>query len=210
MSPGQQLVLCGQSWQTYLRLLWIFRERHDLRITFDRGALELMTLSHEHENISYLLARFVDALTEELDLPIKGGKSTTFKRRKKQRGLEADNSFWIANEALVRGKTTIDLRTDPPPDLALEIEVSRSALNRLKMYEALGVPEVWRFDGQTLTFHVLGPDGKFAVGTHSRAFPGLRADDVARFFALRGQLDENAIIRQFRAWVRQRIAAGWQ
>src|SRR5262249_14087415 len=179
-----------------------------IRLTYDRGTLELMTLSHEHENQSYLLARLVDALTEELNLPVKGGRSTTFRRRKRQRGLEPDNCWWIANELLVRGKTTIDLRRDPPPDLALEIDITHSSLNRMAIYAALRVPEVWRWEGQTLACYLLGSDGRYTVGVVSRAIPGLVVADLASFLLLHGQMDENAIVRQFRAWVRQQFAVG--
>lgn len=169
-----------------------------------------MTLSHEHESYSYLLGRIVDTVTEELGLPVSGGKSTTFKRRKKQRGLEPDNCFWIANEPVVRGKTRIDLSVDPPPDLSIEVDVSHSTLDRMAIYESLRVPEVWVYDGQQLTFHILQPDGTYKTQSVSRAFPNLQADQVARFLALRGELDANSIIRQFRAWLRGRIAAGWK
>src|SRR5438876_8755817 len=100
-TPANRLLLYGVSWKEYLRTLRTFEERH-VRITYDRGVMEIMTLSYEHEKASYLLGRFIDALTEEIGLPIQGGKSTTFKRRKKQRGLEPNNCYWIASEPLVR------------------------------------------------------------------------------------------------------------
>jgi Uma2 family endonuclease len=207
---SQRLVLFGVSWPEYGRLLRAFAHRRAVKLTYDRGTLEIMTLSHKHENQSYLLARLVDALTEELALTVKGGRSTTFKRRKRQRGLEADSSWWIASEPLVRGKDVIDLRHDPPPDLAMEIEVSRSALNRMTIYAAIRVPEVWRYDGQTLTFHILGSDGKYAGSIYSLAFPQLTPADLLVFLNLRGQMDDNTIVRQFRAWVRQRFGGGGQ
>jgi Uma2 family endonuclease len=208
-APGNRLVLYNVPWTTYKRLLRMFDESH-VRMTYDQGTLEIMTLTYGHESYAYLLGRFIDALTEELALPIAGGGSTTFKRRGKKRGLEPDRCYWIANEPLVRGKTKIDLRTDPPPDLALEVDVTHSSLNRMAIYAALRVPEVWRFDGQTLTFHVLGPDGKYTLATHSLTFPQVAAADVAGFLGLRGQMDENAVVRQFRAWVRQSHSAAGQ
>jgi Uma2 family endonuclease len=206
--PEQRFVLHGIPWRTYLRLLRVLTDRPGVRLTYDRGTLELMTLSHEHESYAYLLSRLVDALTEELGLPVKGGGSTTFRRRKRRRGLEPDACWWIASEALVRGKTEIDLRRDPPPDLGLEVDVTHSSLDRLSIYAALGIPEVWRLEGQALLCHLLGSDGRYAVSPSSRAFPNLAPADLLQFVALRGQMDENAIVRQFRAWVRQRLAAG--
>jgi hypothetical protein len=127
-SPSEQrFVLPGTTRRTYERLLRAFADRPGVRLTYDRGTLELMTLSHEHESYGYLLARLVDALTEELGLPVKGGGSSTFRRRKRRRGLEPHASWWIASELQVRGKTEIDLRHDPPPDLCLEIDVTHSS-----------------------------------------------------------------------------------
>jgi len=103
-----------------------------------------MTLSHAHENQAHLLGRFIVVLTEEFGLPVKGGKSTTFRRRGRQRGLEPDECYWITHEAAVRGKDRINLRTDPPPDVALEVDVTRSSLNRLAIYAKLNFP---RFGG---------------------------------------------------------------
>jgi Uma2 family endonuclease len=204
----QRLVLPGIDWRTYQRLLRAFDEHAGIRLTYDRGALEIMTLTLGHESWGHLLGRFVVILTEELNLPLAAGGSTTIRRRRSRRGLEPDECYWIQNEALVRGRNRIDLRVDPPPDLAVEVDVSRSSLDRLGIYAALGVPEVWRFDGQTLTFHVLGANGEYTVSTHSRAFPLLGAGDLTAFLLQRGQMDENALGRQFRAWVRQQLAGG--
>jgi Uma2 family endonuclease len=203
---SQRLVLFGVSWPEYGRMLRAFAHRRAVKLTYDRGTLEITTLSHEHETQDRILGRLVVVLTEELGLPLQSGGSTTFRRRKKQRGLEPDECYWIANEALVRNKDVIDLRIDPPPDLAMEIEVTRSALNRM----AISVPEVWRFDGQALTFHVLEANGKYAESSHSLTFPQLTPADLLAFLNLRGQMDENAIVRQFRTWVRQRFGGGGQ
>jgi Uma2 family endonuclease len=145
-------------------------------------------------------------LTEELGLPVKAGGSTTFRRRRRRRGLEPDDCYWIAREPQVRGKRHIDLRTDPAPDLAIEVDVSHSSLDRMAIYAALGVPEVWRLTAEGLTFHVLGKDRKYAESAHSLAFPQVTPANLAGFLALRGQMDENAVVQQFRAWVRQLVA----
>jgi Uma2 family endonuclease len=144
------------------------------------------------------------ALTLELGLPLKGGGSTTFERRGRRRGLESDECYWIANEGLVRGKDKIDLRRDPPPDLAVEVDVSYSTLDRMSIYAALGVPEVWRYDGRALGFHVLGTGKTYANVTHSQALPPVAAADLAQLLPLRGTMDENALFRNFQMWAGQR------
>jgi Uma2 family endonuclease len=201
----QHFVLDEVDWTTYGRLLRALGNRTALRLTYDRGSLEIMTLSHEHESDSYLLGRLVDALTEELGLPVKGGRSTTFRRRKSKRGLEPDACWWISNEASVRGKIKIDLRVDPPPDLALEVDVTHSSLNRLAIYASLKMPEIWRLDGRVVICHLLDADGQYQVAETSRAFPGLRPAELEGFLKLRGKIDENTIVRQFREWIRQQI-----
>jgi Uma2 family endonuclease len=206
-ASGQLLVLDGIDWLTYGRLLRALGNRPAVRLTYDRGLLEIMTLSHEHENIAHLMGRLVVVLTEELGLPVKGGRSTTFRRRQKRRGIEPDDCYWIANEPLVRGKVRIDLRTDPPPDLAVEVDVTHSSLDRLAIYAALKVPEVWRLEGGNVVCYLLGAGG-YTPSATSRAFPGIAPADLGAFLAQRHQVDENALIRQFRAWLRQRPGLG--
>ncbi|MCI0643115.1 MAG: Uma2 family endonuclease [Gemmataceae bacterium] len=201
---GQRLLLHDVTWEEYDRLLKAFAVRR-VRLTYDRGVLEIMTVSHEHESENYFLSRLVDTLTEVLGLEVKGGKSTTFKRRKRQRGLEPDSCWWIQNEVQVRGKKQIDLRVDPPPDLTLEIDISRSSLKRMSIYAALKVPEVWRYDGTDLLFYKLGVHGKYVETNDSVAFPGLKAGDLIPFLQLHSQLGETTVVRQFRAWAEQRF-----
>jgi len=90
-----------------------------------------------------------------------------------------------------------------PPDLALEVDITHSSFDRLAIYAALGVPEIWRLESQGVSCQLLGSDGRYSQSEQSRAFPGLRLADLKPFLALRGQRDENAILRELRAWVRQ-------
>lgn len=202
----QKLILDNVSWNEYTRLLRSFEGRH-LRLTYDRGTLEIMTLSYEHESLGDFLGRIVVTLTEEFDLPIRGGGSTTFRKRKKKKGLESDNCYWIAHEGDVRNIKVINLRKDPPPDLALEVDISRSSMNRMRIYAAIQVPEVWRWDKNGLAFLVLNADGKYDAATASLTFPlPINPADLMPFIAMRGQMDDNAVIRQFRAWIRAKVA----
>jgi Uma2 family endonuclease len=204
---SHHLVLHDINWSTYTRLLRLFAEHPSVRLAYDRGDLEIMSPLPEHESDADMLGRFVVVLTEELGLPIKAGRSSTFRRRRRRRGLEPDNSYWIANEARVRGKRRIDLRIDPPPDLAIEVDGTSSSLDRMGIYAALAVPEVWRLDGPVLSFHVLGTGGRYAESTRSAALPLGAPADLVGFLALRSTLDENAVVRHFRDWLRQQLAA---
>src|SRR5436190_21291139 len=178
-APSNSLVLHGIEWRTYSRLLRLFNERRSIRLTYDRGDLEIMTLSPEHENLNLLLNHLVVAAAEELGLEIASYGSMTMRRRGRRRGLEADQCYWIANEARMRGRDRIDLRTDPPPDLVIEVDVSRSSLDRMAIYAALGVPEVWRLDAQGFSIQLLGANGEYAAASSSISFPVVTATAVA-------------------------------
>ena len=205
---GRSLVLSGIDWRTYSRLLRVFAERPGIRLAYDRGELEIMSPTLEHDDDSRLLGVFVFVLTEELDLPLKHGGSTTLRRRLRRRGIEADECFWIANALRMAGRRRLDLRKDPPPDLAIEVDVSCSSLDRLGIYAALRVPEVWRLEGDTLTFHVLTDAAEYTSAPASRSFPLLTPADLLGFLQQARQTgDENVVVRQFRDWIRQRRAA---
>jgi len=200
------LLLPAVDWRTYSRLLRVFAEQPGVRLTFDRGELEIMCPTMAHDDDGRLIGVMVFVLTEELGMPLKHGGSTTLRRRLKQRGIEADECFWIANAHRMAGVRRLDLRTDPPPDLAIEIDVTHSSLDRFSIYAALGVPEVWRLDGDELAFYVLS-GGSYTSVTVSQSFPILTPVDLLGFVQQGRQAgDENMVIRQFREWVRQRRA----
>jgi Uma2 family endonuclease len=206
---SQRLVLHGVLWNTYRRLLRAFDEDRHVRITYDRGSLEIMTLSPLHERLKHLLGLLIMTLAVEVGTEILGFGSMTFKRRRKKRGLEPDECYYIQNEARMRGKDAIDLRSDPPPDLVVEVEVARSALNRLDIYAALGAPEVWRFDGEQLQVHLLGEAGAYAPSERSKAFPFLRPAELVRFVEQRKTLGEVALLKAFREWVAEQKSSEW-
>jgi Uma2 family endonuclease len=199
-------VLHGIDWRTYTRLLRVLDGRR-FRLTYDRGILQIMSPFWEHERPTRMFGRFIAVLTEEFQLACLEGGSVTLRRRRKQRGLEPDDCYWIASAGRVLGKTHLDLRIDPPPDLAVEVDVTHSSLDRMSIYAALAVPEVWRAASGVLTFNVLD-GGSYRVQTHSLAFPQLASADLADFLARRGQFDDTALALQFRAWVRQNFLPG--
>jgi Uma2 family endonuclease len=203
LTRSERIMLWGASWQSYVRLGRLFLDRTGLRITYDRGVLQLVTVSPEHEQLAIVLSFLLRTWTEERGLLLKSGGCMTFRRRDRDRGLESDGCFWIANEPAVRSLNRINLRRDPPPDLVIEVELTRSAVRRMPIYAALNFPEVWRLRRTGLTFHVLQSDGTYALSAVSRALPPLAPADLSRFLVLRGQTDENTINAQFRAWVRQ-------
>jgi Uma2 family endonuclease len=174
-----------------------------IRITYDRGDLEFMSPSDVHERLKNLLNRMLVILSEELDVPLRGQGSTTFHSQAFDRALEPDECYYIQNEIRIRGRDEIDLSIDPPPDLAIEIDVTGSSLNRMGIYAALGVPEVWRYDGKTVRIHALQPDGNYKQVPRSLAFPTIRMSEISSRLAKRNELDDLSWARDFRQWVRQ-------
>jgi Uma2 family endonuclease len=191
------VLLRGVSWQTYESLRFPESNNH-LRMTYDQGILEVISPSKMHEQISYLIGRMVDTWTEAKDLEIHGGRSTTFSRQDLARGLEPDNCYWIANESRVRDKDAIDLAIDPVPDLALEVDVTSALVPKLPIYQALGVPEVWRWSGETVTILVLSPARECEIQPHSACLPGFPLELMTDLLSRRQTMGNNALIRAFR------------
>ncbi|HUG92964.1 MAG TPA: Uma2 family endonuclease [Planctomycetaceae bacterium] len=202
-----RILLVDVSWQAYEELRAVPQTRR-LRMTYDRGELELMSPSKRHERLGYVLGRFIDVLTEELNVPMQGCRSTTFKRSDLSRGLEADNCYYIANEALVREREEIDLSVDPPPDLSVEIDISSSSIDRMSIYAALRVPEVWRHDSESLKFFSLNEGGQYLEIERSIAFPQITPDMLLEFLDHLYLMDETSLIREFRQWVRTELLSG--
>lgn len=202
--PTEHMVLEGIRWETYESLLRDLAHRR-LRLSYDRGVLEIMSPSQRHERRKALLRRMVEAMTEELGIPICSAGSTTWKRRDLEKGLEPDECYWVQHEAAVRDLDEVDLLVHPPPDLAIEVDVHSSSVDRMGIYAALGVPEVWRHAGDRLSVSVL-ENGRYVPSDRSRAFPPLPIPDFAAWLGRREGRDETTWIRAFRAWVRDALA----
>lgn len=203
----QRVVLENITWQTFETLLSEMGDNRGTRLTYDRGFLEIMSPLLDHEQFKRILEKFVDALAEELNIEILSAGSATLKRQDLERGSEPDSGFYIQNESLVKGKRKIDLPTDPPPDLVIEIDITSSSLDKSALYAALGVPEIWRYNGRILQFLQL-QEGNYIASEYSRAFPLLPVAEVARFLEQSQTTGETTLLRSFRAWVQQQLEAG--
>jgi Uma2 family endonuclease len=201
---SQRLLLSNVSWSKYEALLAAFDDRH-LRLTYDRGTLEIMPLSPEHEREKVLARRLVETLTEELEIESGGFGSVTCRKENAERGLEPDESYYIANYRLVKGKKRLNLKRDPPPDLVIEIDITHSSLDRMEIYAALRIGEVWRVKGEILGIYALDADQHYHEVEHSPTFPMVSVEELNRFLAIGRAEDDNAMLRAFRAWIRERI-----
>ena len=200
----QRTVLHNISWETFETLLRETGEDRGSRFAYDCGILEIMTPLFEHENPKIQFDRFIFALAEELEIEIKSAGSTTLKRQVANRGIEPDNCYYIQNESAIRGRQKLDLETDPPPDLAIEIDITNSSVNKFGIYSALKIPELWRYDGRNLIFYQL-QSGQYIEGESSLAFPLISVNDMSRFIEQSKTIGEIALLKSFRAWVRDKI-----
>jgi Uma2 family endonuclease len=202
--PGQQIIMTDISWQMYEQMLEEFGEKRGARINYSQGVLEIMVPLPEHEDDKVMIADLVKAILEEYDIEFRSLGSTTFKSESMKQGLEADDCFYIENEAAVRGKKRLDLTIDPPPDLAIEIDIT--SRTRFNNYEALGVKELWRFNGTSLEINLL-QDGEYMQGEASPHFPGLPLCEVIPQYLEQSKIEgRNKTMKAFRAWVREKIA----
>jgi len=206
LAPAQRFVLHGVSWQEYGKFLEAIGENH-VRVTYDRGSIELMSPQPIHEVYKTLFGRLFDILMEELDIPMKALGSTTFRRPEAEAGLEPDQCYYFASAARVRSWWTFDLAVDPPPDLAIEVENTTSSLDRMHVYAGLRIPEVWRFDGERAIVHRLRRDGGYRVAPRSVELPFVPLDEVPALFQRSMECQEDrALVRGLREWVRTRVA----
>lgn len=200
---AEKRVALSVSWdgfQTILGTLPLSRAAH---LSYHNGLLEIMTPLESHEHFSGLIGQFVEIVTEELDLPIKTMGSTTLKRPELESGGEPDQSYYIANASLVQGRE-VDLRTDPPPDLVIEIDITNTDINKTALYANLGIPEFWRYDGQVLTIYHL-QNGQYQERDISPTFPQVPKEQLYRFLQDCIQQGETAAKRQLRAWIRETL-----
>ncbi len=185
-------------WDTYVELSEQ-RRGSVPRMTYFEGMLELMNPRRQHENIGSLIGRLVETYSEVRGIEIQSVASTTFKRKDMKKGFEADESYYVQHAEQIRIKQEVDLQLDPPPDLVIEVEITSSAIPKMALFAAMGVPEVWRHDGEQLTMHVLsGSEADYQAINESAALPGLTSAMIDAVLEQRFDLGETALIRSFR------------
>lgn len=208
LQPGVPLRLRGLQWNDYLAISDIIGDRR-FRTNYGNGELEILMPSSNHEIWVAMLGRLVELLTMVMKLDLKSGGQTTLRREDLEKGLEPDRCYYLENEPKVRAKLKLDLRIDPPPDLALEIEITNSVEPRMRIYAGLGVPEVWRYDGEVLSVHQLVAKGEYIVAERSKFFPFLPIEELVRFLQQYGTISETVLFENFFEWAREQRDTNW-
>jgi Uma2 family endonuclease len=205
-AEGDQCVeMHGLDWKGYLSILRLRGERPAPKMIYLDGSLSLVSPSYVHEFLKKRLGSFVSVVVEELDIPCIPAGSTTFRRRRKRGGVEGDETFYLANAAQILGKRDIKLRTDPPPDLAIEVVHTHDARAAVEVYRRLGAPEVWVCDVSELQILVRQANGRYIRSEASAAFPFLKAAEIFDWVARPLAGSETDWIKELRRWVRDEL-----
>ncbi len=179
---GEQRFVMGRvTWDAYLKISDALDDQPGLRMIYCDGRLVFVGKSRRHEWLSECLGHLVLGIAAQLGIPCEPAGEATYRRREKGTGLEGDRTFHLGANALrMRGGHNYDFNTDPPPDLAIEVEVSRSADDAMAAWGRAGVPEVWRFEAATATcsFWSRREDGSYEQIPFSACLPQLTSDDV--------------------------------
>lgn len=178
----QRLALCGVSWETYKNLSTALEPHPSVLLTYDHGALEIMTVSLLHEKLKKIVGNLVELIAAEMEIDFVSSAQTTLRLETEERGLEGDDSFYFTHLEQIRQQEQIDLATDPAPDLAIEVDISSPSVSKFPIYAAMGVSEVWRYHQQELKFFRL-VEGVYVAVTDSLLLPGVTALELTEQLA---------------------------
>ena len=152
-----------------------------------------------HENPSDIIGAFIRRLVVDSGFDIKSMASTTLRRKELQKGAEPDKCFYIQNESKVRGRE-VDLENDPPPDLVVEVDITHTDIDKNELYAKFGVPEFWRFNGQSLTIYQL-QEGQYKEAEKSLSLPWIDKSLFYEYLNNCKSLGEAQALRQLSVWI---------
>jgi Uma2 family endonuclease len=201
MAADSVLTLHGVSWDVYEELLHVVSETTALRISYDDGTLQIMSPSSTHEKHVWLIGQMVGLLSLRLRIRVLYYGSSTMKKARKQKGVEPDACFYVQNATLVGTKKEIDFNIDPPPDVVVEVDLHHESLSKFPIYADLGVPEIWRYDGEALTMHHLR-EGQYLASEASQSLPVLTSAVLTEFLARSPKQDQYDILLAFEEWLK--------
>ncbi|MDJ0728629.1 MAG: Uma2 family endonuclease [Crocosphaera sp.] len=199
---GQKVIFSPISWADFEEILTELGENRALRLAYDHETLEMMTPLPEHEDNKEILGDLIKIILEELNKEFRTLGSTTFKHPRLGKGIEPDQCFYIENEAKIRGKNRLDLTVDPPPDLAIEIDITSRTYP--DTYAALGVPELWRLQEDALQINIL-EKGQYREVKTSPNFPNIPLNYLVDCLKQSRIIGRNQVIKAFRQWVKEQL-----
>lgn len=203
LPPSTDVTFHDVSWEEYEQLIEELGEAAGRRVSYNDGTLNIMTLSSEHESYSDFLKRLVGHLSFRLRINIRSFGSATMRKKARKKGSEPDGCYYVQTASLIGNTMHIDFAADPPPDIVLEVDIHHDSRKKFPIYAALGVPEIWRYDGEELTIHQLRDDEYFSVES-SLALPVLSASVLTDFLARLSKDGESQTLVAFDEWLQSR------
>lgn len=201
MSGDSVLIQHRVGWHDYEELLDAIGEASSLRICYDEGTLQVMTPSSKHEHVAKLIERLVDRVSIRQRIKVLFYGSATLKKQSEQKGAEPGACFYVQTADAVGTKDQIDFSTDPPPDVVVEIDLHHESISKFPIYAAFGVPELWRYDGESLAIYHLR-DGQYVLSDASQALPILTSAVLTEFLARSPKEDQYDIVLAFEDWLK--------
>ncbi len=191
------LIMYGVDWEEYEEVLARIDNSPACRISYNNGTLKIMSPRADHEYPKDVVLKLITVYADEMELMLESYGSTTYRRRPKAKGVEPDTSFYVQNASQMIGKTEIDLEQNPPPDVVVEVDMTNESLDKLEIYAALGVPEIWRYDG--LDFHILTlSQNQYSETENSVALPKISAVILTEYLELGKTAGQTAMLKAFR------------
>jgi len=203
IQPGQQLLVEDVNWQQFETILAELGERRASRISYSNGLLEIMVPLPEHEKAKEIIGDMVKILLETRQIAFESLGSTTLKNERMSQAVEPDTCFYIQNQAAVIGKNRLDMSVDPPPDLAIEIDLT--SRTQLDNYQILGVPELWRYARRGLQINVLQAE-QYIESDVSPTFPNIPIVELVNQYTQQSQVaGRTRAIQAFKNWVGENL-----
>ena len=207
LPTGATLRIPHVSWEDYDQLLADLGDDYHVRVSYDSGRLEIMRPLPEHEEFAEVVLGITREITRELGVKLETRGSMTIRSAWQSKGAEPDTCFYVQNAARIIGKRSLDFNTDPPPDIVVKIDVTNASQHKFPIYAALGVPEIWPYDGSQASFyHLIGE--QYVEASHSRAVSFLTSAVLAQFIEQSKTAGQDAALDAARTWVRVNQATG--
>jgi Uma2 family endonuclease len=200
LPPATAVTFDDVSWEEYEQLIEELGEAAGLRVSYNEGTLEIMTLSSEHECYAAFINRLISQLSFRLRINIRFFGSATMRTQRRQKGSEPDGCFYVQSASAIGNRIRIDFGVDPPPDIVVEVDIHHDSRDKFSIYAALGVPEIWRYDGQELTIHHFQHD-QYVKVERSFALPMLSAGALTDFLARLPKDGESETLVAFDEWL---------
>ena len=196
----KRMVFRSLDWDAFKQIQSLLSHKTNARFTYDSGVLEITMPLEIHERFARLIELFVRILVMETGQKMKTMGSTTLDREELLKSAEPDDCYYIQNYALVADHE-VDLTKDPPPDLVVEVDITHTDINKVRLYAAIGIPEFWRFNGREWQILCL-QESQYVECPTSPTFPTVEKSDLYQYLDL-AMLDEIAAETDFRQWIRQ-------